>query len=300
MTKSCPHFLVWGSKGFIGAKALGYFSKLGDCDSVSRSKTGNLDFFSAKAGASYIVPNSDDGIRQILNITSARVVLNTAAMNDIDLCTKYPIEARSSNVDLPTKLAFFSKEFEKKFIHLSSDAIFGQNGLMYAENIAPHPISIYGKMKLESELAVSSLNIDALIIRTRPFGNDPKGKNLFNFFANRLKNNQNVDGYTNSFFTPIYVGDLLHSINLLSRDNASGKWHVAGSNRVSKYQFGTMISRHLHVDPKLVLPKKYEITDGESARGLDTSLDTEKFTANYGAVDSLNSGILKSIKELIP
>ncbi len=300
MTQNFPYFLVWGSKGFVGAKALGYFSSLGECDSVTRNKGGNLDYFSAKAGASYNVPNSDEGIRQILSITSARVILNTAAVADIDLCARYPIEARESNIDLPTKLALYSRKFGKKFIHLSTDAVFGQNGFMYSENTMPNPISIYGKMKLESELAVSSVNSDALIIRTRPFGNDPKGKNLFNFFANRLKSNQNVDGYTNSYFTPIHVGDLLDSINLLARDDVSGKWHIAGSERISKYQFGAMISRHLHVDPKLVLPKEYEMTDNESARGLDTSLDTQKFVTNYGAVNSLNSGIVASIEELIP
>ena len=300
MTQNYAYFLVWGSKGFIGAKALGYFSNLGDCDYVVKNKNGDLDFFNAKTQKIYDVPNSDQGIRQILNHTSARIVLNTTAKADIDFCAQNPAEARGSNVDLPTKLAFYTKEFEKKFIHLSTDAVFGQTNSMHSENMTPNPLSIYGKMKLESELAVSSLNTDALIIRTRPFGNDPKGKNLFNFFANNLKNAQNVNGYTNSFFTPIYVYDLLKSIDLLARDNAFGTWHVAGSERISKYEFGTMISRHLHVDPKLVLPQKYEIADNASARGLDTSLDTQKFSAIYGASNSLNSGILQSIKELIP
>lgn len=298
MKQGSPHLLVWGSRGFIGSKAVSYFSRLGYCDFVSRNSKGGLDFFNARTRVVYNHSNSAQGIQQVLNDSSAEVVLNAAAKADIDFCARYPAEAKRSNVELPIELALYTQELEKRLIHLSTDAIFGQTNSMHSEDMPASPISIYGKMKLDSELAVHSLNSSALIIRTRPFGHDSNGNNLFNFFANKLMNAQAVNGYTNSFFTPIFVSDLLQSIDALARDKAFGIWHVAGSERISKYEFGTMISRHLHTDSKLVIPTKYEIVDDKSARGLDTSLDTQKFRALYGTVSSVDSGILRSIKEM--
>ena len=298
MKQNPPHFLIWGAKGFIGTKAIDHFSSLGDCDFVARKANGELNFFNAVTQTAYDFPNSDDGLQQILNNTSAEVVLNAAAKADIDFCSANPAAARVSNVELPEKLAFYTKQAGKYFVHLSTDAVFGQNNSMYSENMSPNPISIYGKMKLEAELAVLSLRPEALIIRTRPFGNDSNGKNLFNFFANSLINCQAVNGYTNSFFTPIYVSDLLMAIDTIVRDKAYGIWHIAGGERISKHKFGTLVAGHLQVDPKLVKPVKYEVMDVDSARGLDTSLDTQKFTAIYGAMNSIDSGILQSVNEL--
>lgn len=298
MKQNTPHFLIWGAKGFIGAKAIDYFSSLGDCDFVARNANGKLNFFNAVTQTIYDLPNSDESLQQILNNTSADVVLNAAAKADIDFCSAHPAAARVSNVELPEKLAFYTKQAGKYFVHLSTDAVFGQTNSMHAENVSPRPLSIYGKMKLESELAVLSLRPDALIIRTRPFGNDSNGKNLFNFFADSLINCQAVNGYINSFFTPIYVSDLFMAIDTIVRDKAYGIWHIAGSERISKHEFGTLVARHLQVDPKLVKPVKYEVKDANSARGLDTSLNTQKFTAIYGTVNSMDSGILQSVNEL--
>lgn len=62
------------------------------------------------------------------------------------------------------------KETGAKIIHISTDYVFdGAKNGSYIETDKPNPLSIYGKSKLEGELAIQEISDNYAIIRTACF-----------------------------------------------------------------------------------------------------------------------------------
>jgi dTDP-4-dehydrorhamnose reductase len=77
--------------------------------------------------------------------------------------------------------------------------------------------------------------------------------------------------FTDVFFTPILVNDLIDRMIRLTECGASGIMNVGGANRLSKYDFGVQLARAFgyaqhHIDPvpldrlKLLAPRPRDMS----------------------------------------
>ena len=292
-------YLIWGSKGFVGSFACSIYGERSNIEQVWVNSKRDLEFLGSSSGESISTPNKFKNLQNIFENSKAEFVINLAARNSIDYCSIHEKEARKVNVKLPHLLAKVSLQSNKKFIHFSSDAVFAQKGDFFTENDIPEPISKYGHMKLESENLVRKANPDSLVIRTRPFGLDPNGRNIFNFFVENLSRGISVEGYVNSFFTPIHVSEMLSQVKELIKMNESGIWHVVGRDRISKYEFGIKIAESLGVSSSLIKPVKYISQNLAAARSFDTSLVSIKSKVYESNCSSLDTGIQLSVNEYL-
>ncbi|MGB2989674.1 MAG: SDR family oxidoreductase, partial [Candidatus Zixiibacteriota bacterium] len=94
------------------------------------------------------------------------VIINAAAYTDVDGCEINKDQARAINVGGVRNLVRVCREHGIKPVHLSTDYIFDGEKGPYSEDDPPHPVSFYGKTKLESENVVRQGGIDSLIVRT--------------------------------------------------------------------------------------------------------------------------------------
>ncbi len=290
-------WIIWGSNGFIGTQALQALSYQHTCIQVSRVQDSCLKVTDENGVTTYF-ENSKSGILKVVSAYKPDYVLNCAAIASVEKCADSPTRAYESNVDLPSRLATICRMKNVKFIHISTDAVFGQKGEFFQESQNPEPISTYARTKHEAENLVMKLNSNALIVRTRPLGQSTRRTTLLDFFIDNLLAGITVDGHTNVYFTPIYVLDLITSLEKLVDRDSSGIWHVTGSEKLSKFEVGIIMADALNVNRNLILPTKFKNNLTSTTRNLDTSLSNTKYTDTFGAVPSITNAIKSGLKRL--
>jgi dTDP-4-dehydrorhamnose reductase len=94
-------------------------------------------------------------------------IINCAASRDAEFLEDNEEAAKDINVNAVRALALFAKQTNIPLIHFSSDYVFdGTNNTPYREDHAAHPISVYGRTKLEGELAAIETATTCICLRT--------------------------------------------------------------------------------------------------------------------------------------
>src|SRR6056297_1153811 len=95
------------------------------------------------------------------------VVINSAALTDVDKCEMEPDKAYAVNAVGPKNIAIACRDFKARFIHISTDYVFdGESARPYTEFDEPAPVNIYGRSKLAGENMVRDILGDFMILRT--------------------------------------------------------------------------------------------------------------------------------------
>src|ERR1035437_6030964 len=103
------------------------------------------------------------------------IVINPAAYTGVDKAESEPEQAFALNQDGAGLVAASAAEQGAPVIHLSTDYVFdGTKAAPYVESDPVNPRSVYGKSKLDGELAVAAANPQYIVLRTSwvyaPFG----------------------------------------------------------------------------------------------------------------------------------
>ena len=114
------------------------------------------------------------------------IIINCAAITDVDFCEMNKKMSRDVNVDGLNRLISASK-VDTKIIHISSDYVFDGLGKDYLESSLTYPVNYYGKTKLESENLLIGSNRDHLIFRVSTLF-DNSHDNFFTWVFNSFKN----------------------------------------------------------------------------------------------------------------
>lgn len=290
--------LIFGSTGFLGSYLCQSLEETFNLFRVVRKQKNifsvlNADRCLIKSSISY------NGIEEIFNSNRFDIVFNAAGYVNVEECAKHPDVNRLANLQLPTWLAKFCKKHHTKFIHYSTDAVFGQEGTMFNEEMKPIPISDYGKSKFLAEQNILGIDSSALIIRTNFFGWANNKKSLFNYFYDGFEKQNKVIGYTNSYFTPIYVKDLVDFSRKMSLADSTGIYHVCGSERISKHEFGMKILENFFPQQGILLEGKMINNSLSTSRNFEMCLDNSKLVKQFGTISHYTNGI-KEIRKLIP
>src|SRR5437899_10779373 len=76
------------------------------------------------------------------------LLINCAAMTDVDLCEQEIEQAFAINAEGPQLLARICRDKNAQVIHFSTDYVFGgEKRELYVENNAAKPISSFGELK---------------------------------------------------------------------------------------------------------------------------------------------------------
>jgi len=218
-----------------------------------------------------------NALGKVFNQTEPELVVNCAAMANVDQCEKNPIPAAKINSEVPGYLAKNCAERAIPFIHISTDAVFDGEKGNYKETDVPNPLSIYAKTKLEGEKRVLNANPSALIARVNFFGFSVTGRrSLAEFFLRNLVSNKRVYGFIDILFSPMYVNDLIDTLFNMVKNKLTGIYHVVSSNHLSKYDFGMLISEKFNLDGSIITPESYLKGNLIAKRSQNLFLDVRK------------------------
>ena len=220
-------------------------------------------------------------------------IIHCAAIANMDTARTKTNMTIQLNAEIPGILADAADRWGTRFMHISTDAVFDGRKGDYVESDPTNPLSIYACSKLAGERAVQDANPYAIIARVVFFGWSLSGsRSLSEFFFNHLKAGEPVKGFTDTYFSPLYVEDLASTLLELVKTDLAGVFHVVSPEKLSKYAFGTRIAKRFGFDPGLIkLIRGSDIERGAS-RSLNLHLRPDKVQAALGhALPSVDDGI---------
>lgn len=224
--------------------------------------------------------NDDRSLESLIKMVRPDLIINCAAMANVDACESQPEEANRINALMPGNLAVQCKKKGIRFAHISTDAVFDGKMGDYTEEDTPNPLSVYARTKLEGERNVTAEYPEAIIARVNFYGFSLSGKrSLAEFFLNNLKAGSPVNGFVDVLFCPLYVTDLVDILLSMVAKELKGLYHVVSSESLSKYAFGVKIAERFGFDKNLIQPKS--VTDGGllAARSPRLTLKIDKLNA---------------------
>src|SRR5437868_8033828 len=195
--------LILGAGGRLGAALTREYLEKFDVAAFTHSQIDLADF---------------DELEETILRMDFDLLINCAALTNVDLCEEQPDQAFRVNGGAPGLLAEICSRKKAKLIHFSTDYVFdGEKREPYTEEDEARPISTYGESKREGEqnvLAVQDRSASAkatadrhLVVRVSwVFG--PDRPSFIDAVIQRARENDHVDAIADKFSTPTYTRDI--------------------------------------------------------------------------------------------
>jgi len=245
--------LIFGGNGFLGSNIGLLASTIG------------WEVYISDRGKKAIIPNVElraaditdfEITNSIINDISPDVIVNAAAIADIDFAEKEREFTQKVNVDAAINIAMICKTKKIRHIFISSDAVF--NGLKdeYTETDITDPVNYYGKTKQEAEKGIMLVNPDSVIIRISlvlgfPLGT---GNSFVSEIDNKLKDGNVINAPMDIIRTPVDVHTLANVVMELGQNSFSGLIHIGSIEKINRYDLACKLAIALGYNPALIKP----------------------------------------------
>ncbi len=179
-------------------------------------------------------------------------------------------------------IAQAAKACGAKMIYISTDYVFdGQGERPWQPDDRNYaPLNVYGKSKLDGELAVSGILDKYFIVRIAwVFGKN--GKNFIKTMLNVGKTHDEVRVVSDQVGTPTYTYDLARLLVDMAQTEKYGYYHATNEGGyISWYDFTCEIYRQAGLNTKVTPVTTAEYGLSKAARPFNSRLDKSKLTEN--------------------
>ncbi|MEW5807372.1 MAG: dTDP-4-dehydrorhamnose reductase [Acidobacteriota bacterium] len=210
------------------------------------------------------------------------VVINCAAMSNVDWCEDHPDEAFEVNAEGAFNIARGCRHIGARLIHVSTDYVFdGKKTTPYAEHDQPNPLSIYGRSKWEGEKAILEENPDSIILRTSTlFGRG--GPNFGSSVVDRCRKGEKIKAVVDWYSSPTSTIDLAKAMKRLLGIEFKGILHFVNSEVCSRYELASAALRMEGIDESHLIPVRLKDLDLKAPRPSYSALDNSLYTRLSG------------------
>lgn len=210
------------------------------------------------------------------------VVINTAALSDVDRCELDPEAAFRVNRMGPYHLARACAAVGARLIQISTDYVFdGTKPTPYTEDDPPNPIQVYGASKRDGEVALLEELPGALILRTS-FLFGPGRPTFADRVVERTRQGETVRAVLDWVNSPTYTVDLAQIVESLLETDAKGILHVSNSGGCSKFEFARAACRIAGIDDPPIQPIRRADLPLPAKRPERTPFDPTRLSAVLG------------------
>ena len=256
---------ITGSAGQLGQALLNLFKSRYEIISTSRSTYNKTDYF---------LDITDPILTKDLIATiSPDIIINLAALTDVDLCEKKPELANSINFHGVQNLV---NAFNGPIIHLSTDYVFDGAKGQYSEEDATNPINEYGRTKLEGEQYLAKNSNDSLIIRTNVLYDYASNSNasFLNWIVHSLNDEKVINVVDDQINNPTWTMSLAIVIDRAIQTELNGFIHWGDADWISRYEFALKIAESFNLKKDLIEPIKTAELKQTAIRPLKGGLST--------------------------
>lgn len=213
------------------------------------------------------------------------VIINTAAMTQVDHCETQREACWKTNVDAVQYLVNASRRNHCHLIHVSTDFIFDGTQEMLDESAVPKPVNFYGESKLAGEKVVIDSDISWCIIRTvLVFGvtKDMSRSNIVLWVKKSLEEGKTIQVVNDQWRTPTLAEDLAQGCYLAARKKATGIYNISGKDYLSPYDIAIRTAEFFKLDRSLIKETDSTKFTQPAKRPLKTGFIIEKARRELG------------------
>lgn len=276
--------LITGANGLLGQKLVNLYA---DNDTVELIATAKGPDRNPEGTHTYIemdITNKDEVLR-VIQSSSPDVIINTAAMTQVDDCELNPEACRLLNVTAVKYLVDAAKVTNSHFIHLSTDFVFDGLAGPYTEEDEPNPLSIYAESKLESEKIVKDSGLNYAIARTMlVYGivPDMSRSNIILWVKKSLEEGKEIKVVNDQWRTPTLAEDLAKGCALIAEKRATGIFNISGKDLLTPYEMAVATADFFSLDKSLMEEVDGSIFTQPAKRPAKTGFILEKARRELG------------------
>lgn len=275
----------------VGSDIAPQYSGVEDGSSVTAMPYVGMDITDAKA------------VRETILSVKPDVVVHCAAWTAVDLAEDEDKKEKvyAINVKGTQNIADVCKELDCKVIYISTDYVFnGQGTEPWQPDCKDYqPLNVYGKTKLEGELAISNTVSKYFIVRIAwVFGLN--GKNFIKTMLSVGKTHDEVRVVNDQIGTPTYTYDLSRLLVDMAETDKYGYYHATNEGGyISWYDFTCEIYKQAGLSTKVTPVTTAEYGVSKAARPFNSRLDKSKLTENgFKPLPTWQDALSRYLKEI--
>lgn len=186
-----------------------------------------------------------EDIRHFVDSNQIEVIINCAAYTDVNKAEEEADKAERINTYAVANLANVASESGATLIHISTDYVFGGNGINVPikEDATTNPLGVYGRTKLNGEEEIIKSGCKYIIIRTA-WLYSAYGKNFVKTILRLAHERRSINVVYDQVGTPTYAGDLALVIKMIAESehrHKQGVYHYSNEGVISWYDFAQAI-----------------------------------------------------------
>jgi len=211
--------------------------------------------------------------KEVLNTTNPDLIINLAALTNVDLCERNPGLSYSVNLGGIENLI---NSFNGPIVHLSTDYVFDGESGPYSESDPTNPLNVYGASKLASEKFLLEHAENSLVIRTNVLYDyySSTSASFLNWVVNSLSKRIEINVVDDQWNNPTWTSSLAVVIDRAVDLGLSGLVHWGDNDWVSRYEFANKIADVFSLKKSLVKPISTSELNQDAKRPLKGGLKT--------------------------
>ena len=246
--------LVTGSNGLLGQKLTELLEKDNAVHLIATAARPSA--LPMTKGEFHLLDITDAAsVDKIVDSVKPDVIINTAAMTQVDQCETQREECWKANVSAVENLVKASKRNNVHLIHVSTDFIFDGTQELLDESAVPNPVNYYGESKLGGEKVIQESAISWAILRTvLVFGvtRDMSRSNIVLWVKKSLEQGKTIQVVNDQWRTPTLAEDLAMGCYLAAKKKAKGIFNISGKDYLSAYDIAIRTAEFFKLDRSLI------------------------------------------------
>ena len=273
-------FFVTGVAGQLGYDVVNELIKRGHI------AVGSDIIESAEINAQYVPLDITDkeAVERVITEINPDAVIHCAAWTAVDAAEDEEniVKVEAINAGGTENIAKACKKVDCKMLYISTDYVFDGQGTepWKADCTDYKPLSVYGRTKLEGELAVKA-NLDKYFIVRIAWVFGVNGKNFIKTMLNVGKKYDTVRVVSDQIGTPTYTYDLARLLVDMAESEKYGTYHATNEGGyISWYDFTKEIFAQAGYTTSVIPVTTEEYGLSKAARPFNSRLDKSKLKEN--------------------
>lgn len=247
--------LITGANGLLGQKLVALMAQDKSLEVIASARGNNrLPKIEGYTFITLDITNKADVLSAIAE-HNPDVVVNTAAMTNVDQCELEKEAGWVANVDSVANLIEACEANNCFLIHLSTDFIFDGTKGPLTEEEEPNPVNYYGEGKLAAEKLIIKSKLKWAIARTvLVYGvvSDMSRSNIILWVKNSLEQGKPIKVVDDQWRTPTLAEDLAMGCYLIGKQKAEGVFNISGKDMLTPYDMAIKVKNYFSLDGSLI------------------------------------------------
>ncbi|MFC1481939.1 SDR family oxidoreductase [Candidatus Neomarinimicrobiota bacterium] len=235
-------------------------------------------------------------VRETVAAYKPTIIINTAALTNVDLNESEPELAATINTRGVEYLISASEKYGTKLVQISTDYVFDGSAGPYLEVDPTNPINVYGQTKLDGDLLALE-HPRNLVVRANVLygGKDGSAASFVRWVIRSLQAGETIQIVDDQVNNPTLTDHLVQAINAAIDQDGAGLYNYGGLEFIDRYAFACRIAHQFGLPTGLIEPIKTSALKQLAPRPLSSGLICSKMIVDFGVMnydieDSLEYG----------